>query len=43
MNTMKPITPNWTIDLHAHISSCPSIIINEFQRAGIKGCIEQLL
>ena len=29
--------------LHAHISSRPSIIINGFRHAGIKGCIEQLI
>ena len=42
LSSMKPIFANWMIDLHAHISSCPSIIINGFQHAGIKGCIEQL-
>jgi len=37
---MKPITAQWMIDLHAHISSHPSIVINGFQQN--KGCIEQL-
>ena len=30
MSIMKPITAQWMIDLHAHISSHPSIIINGF-------------
>jgi len=42
MSIMKLITAQWMIDLHAHISSHPSIIINGFQHAGIKGCVEQL-
>ena len=42
MSIMKPITANWMIDLHAHFSSHPSIIINGFRHACIKGCVEQL-
>ena len=40
MSVMKPITANWMIDLYAHFSSHPGIIINGFRHAGIKACIE---
>ena len=30
MSTMKPITAQWMIDLHAYLSSPPSIIVNGF-------------
>ena len=36
MNTMKPITAHWMINLHAYLSSRPSIIINGFRAAGFK-------
>ena len=38
MSNMKPLTAHWMMDLHHHLASRPSIIINGFKAAGIKYC-----
>ena len=42
MNTMKPVTAKWMIELHSYLAGHPSIIINGFRHTGTKDCIDQL-